>query len=128
MNEYIEANKNSWATLAQDHYETYKSILSKRETTLGRTQIEELGDISGKTLIHLQCNTGADTVSLARLGAKVTGVDLVPENIIYAQKLAADFGIDDARFIQSNVLEIMDIHKEKYDIVFTTEGVLLLAP
>ena len=59
------------------------------------------------------------------MGAKVTGVDLVPENIHYARKLAADLGIDDARFIESNVLEIMEKHHEKYDIVYTTEGVLI---
>jgi SAM-dependent methyltransferase len=124
MNEYIEANKRSWATIAQDHYRSFKQSLSTNETLLRQTQIQELGDLQDKSLIHLQCNTGADTISLARMGAKVTGVDLVPENIHYARKLAADFDIKDARFIESNVLKIMDIHDEKYDVVFTTEGVL----
>jgi SAM-dependent methyltransferase len=128
MNEYIEANKSSWATIAQEHYENFKAVLLANETTLSQTQIQELGDIAGKKLIHLQCNTGADTISLARLGASVTGVDLVPENIHYARRLAADCGIHDARFIESNVLEIMDKHDEKYDIVFTTEGVLCWLP
>jgi SAM-dependent methyltransferase len=128
VDEHIEANKQSWGTLAKDHYETFKTRLLANESTLSQTQIAELGDISGKTLIHLQCNTGADTLSLARMGAKVTGVDLVPENIHYARKLAADCGVDDARFIESNVLEIMDKHHEKYDIVFTTEGVLCWLP
>ena len=124
MNEYIEANKQSWATISQDHYETFKSYLLANESTIDQTQIQELGNIKGKKLIHLQCNTGADTISLARLGAKVTGVDLVPENIHYAKRLAADCGIKDARFIEANVLEIMEKHDEKYDIVYTTEGVL----
>jgi len=128
MNEYIEANKHSWATIAQEHYETFKSLLLANKSTLSQTQIQELGNIEGKKLIHLQCNTGADTISLARMGASVTGVDLVPENINYARKLAADCGIDDARFIESNVLEIMEKHGEKYDIVFTTEGVLCWLP
>ncbi|MBN1877991.1 MAG: class I SAM-dependent methyltransferase [Anaerolineae bacterium] len=128
MNEYIEANKQSWGMIAKDHYETFKARLLAHKTTLSQTQIQELGDIAGKRLIHLQCNTGADTISLARMGAKVTGVDLVPENIHYARKLAADCGIDDARFIESNVLEMIDKHHEKYDIVFTTEGVLCWLP
>jgi SAM-dependent methyltransferase len=128
MNEFIEANRRSWATIAQDHYERFKTVLTENETTLMQTQIRELGDISGASLIHLQCNTGADTVSLARLGARVTGVDLVPENVRYARMLAADFGIQDARFLESNVLEVMEIHQEKYDIVFTTEGVLCWLP
>ncbi len=128
MNPYIEANKKSWGRLAQAHYETFKARLLAHASTLSQTQIQELGNIEGKRLIHLQCNTGADTLSLARLGAKVTGVDLVPENIHYARKLAADLGIPDARFIESNVLAIMDKHHEKYDIVYTTEGVLCWLP
>ena len=125
MNEYIEANKQSWATIAKEHYETFRAILLANESTVSQTQLQELGELKGKTLIHLQCNTGADTISLARMGAKVTGVDLVPENIHYARKLAADLGINDARFIESNVLEIVEKHNEKYDIVYTTEGVLI---
>ena len=62
------------------------------------------------------------------MGAIVTGVDLVPENIHYAKKLAADCGIENARFIESNVLELIDKHDEKYDIVYTTEGVLCWLP
>lgn len=128
MNQYVEANKKSWGTLAQAHYETFKARLRANTSTLNQTQVQELGNIEGKSVIHLQCNTGADTLSLARMGAKVTGVDLVPENIHYARKLAADLGISDARFIESNVLDIMDKHHEKYDIVYTTEGVLCWLP
>ncbi len=126
--DYIEANKQSWGSIAQEHYETFHKRLAENASTLSPTQIAELGDIRGKSLIHLQCNTGADTVSLARMGACVTGVDLAPENIFYARKLAEDFGIHDARFIESNVLEIMEKHHEKYDVVFTTEGVLCWLP
>jgi SAM-dependent methyltransferase len=128
VNQYIEANKQSWATLASDHYEAFKKRLLAGDVLLNRTQIEELGNLEGKHLIHLQCNTGADTINLARMGAKVTGVDLVPENIRYARMLAEDCDIGDARFIESNVLEIMDTHHETYDIVFTTCGVLSWLP
>ncbi len=128
MNEHIEANKRSWATIAKDHYQTFRKSLAQKQSLLSEIQTRELGDINGKSLIHLQCNTGADTISLARMGAKVTGVDLVPENIYYAKKLAVDFDISDARFIESNVLEIMDSHHEQYDIVYTTEGVLFWLP
>jgi len=128
MNKFIEANKNSWAIIAEEHYKHFKKILSENESTLCRTQIQELGDIKGKTLIHLQCNTGADSISLARMGAEVTGVDLVPENIHFARKLSADFEIQNARYIEANVLEIMENHDERYDIVYTTEGVLCWLP
>jgi SAM-dependent methyltransferase len=98
------------------------------ENTLSATEREELGDVSGKKLIHLQCNTGADTLSLARMGATVTGVDLVPENVHYARRLATDLGIADARFLECNVLDLMDVHHETYDVVYTTEGVLSWLP
>jgi len=128
MDNYIEANKQSWATIAQDHYKTFKKKLTHEESTLSELQRKELGNISGKTLIHLQCNTGADTLSLARMGAHVTGVDLVPENIHYAKKLADDLGITDAEFIVSDVLKVMDKVKAQFDIVYTTEGVLCWLP
>ena len=128
MNEYIDANRNSWGRVAEDHYKAFKRFLSGNASTLSETVRTELGDIEGKKLIHLQCNTGADTISLARLGAIVTGVDLVPENVYYAERLADDFAIHDARFIESNVLEIMLKHDEKYDVVYTTEGALCWIP
>jgi SAM-dependent methyltransferase len=128
MNDYIEANKRAWATIAEDHYQTFYERLSRQESTLGPTVRRELGDVAGKKVIHLQCNTGADTLSLARLGAEVTGVDLVPENVHVARRLAADLGVTTARFIESNVLALAGSHHEKYDVVFTTEGVLCWLP
>lgn len=128
MDTYTEANKKSWGAIAEEHYDTFRKLLSENASTLSKIQREELGNIKGKSLIHLQCNTGADTISLGRMGAKVTGVDLAPENMHYARKLAVDFGFDDARFIESNVLELMNRHDEKYDIVYTTEGVLCWLP
>jgi SAM-dependent methyltransferase len=128
MDEFVEANRKAWGVIAEDHYHAYRAILARQPLTLNETEIEELGDIAGKRLIHLQCNTGADTLSLARLGAKVTGVDLVPENIFYARQLAADFAIGDARFIEANVLQLAEVHQEKYDIVYTTQGVLCWLP
>ena len=119
----IEANKVAWGTLAKAHYENYKQALGKEEILINRIIRDELGDVKGKKVIHLQCNTGADTLSLARMGAEVTGVDLVPENIYYANKLANDFNMN-ARFIESDIMKLKDIHHEKYDIVFTTEGVI----
>jgi len=128
INDYIDANRRSWGLVAEDHYNAFKARLSQSASLLNPVQHQELGDIRGKSLVHLQCNTGADTISLARMGATVTGVDLVPENIAYARRLAADFGISDARFIEANVLEVADRHDEVYDIVYTTEGVLCWLP
>nr|WP_281172336.1 class I SAM-dependent methyltransferase [Halonatronum saccharophilum] len=85
---------------------------------------KELGGISGKKVLHLQCNTGADTIMLAKMGADVTGVDLVPENIYYAKKLAEDLGVGNVDFIASDIMEFMDNHQGEYDIVFTSDGAI----
>jgi len=80
-------------------------------------------------VIHLQCNTGADTISLSRLGAReVIGIDLVPENIKFAKQLSSDLGISNTSFFESDILELKEKHDRKYDIVFTTEGVLIWLP
>ena len=55
-------------------------------------EIAALGDVTGKTLLHLQCHFGLDTLSWPRLGAKVTGVDFSPASIALARELAADVG------------------------------------
>jgi len=124
MNEILK-NKEAWSKLSKDHYEHFKVQLKERDNLLNEIIIRELGDIRGKSLIHLQCNTGADTISLARLGlSKVVGVDLSDENVYYASKLKDDFNMKNISFIESDVLKLSDIHKEKYDIVFTSEGVL----
>jgi len=68
----IEANKIAWGALAKDHYEHFKKLLQEKISLLRNVIENELGDISGKTIIHLHCNTGADTISLARKGAIVT--------------------------------------------------------
>jgi len=120
----IEANKKAWRLLSKDHYETFGQRLREKRTLLSGIIQRELGDVAGKTLIHLQCNTGADTLSLARMGASVTGVDLVADNIRYARQLAQDLGISGTTFIVSDLMEFMESHDRKYDIVFTSEGVI----
>ena len=124
----VAANRKAWGLLAQDHYQHFRRALSERRSLLNRIVTAELGDIAGRKLIHLQCNTGADTISLARLGATVTGVDLVPDNVKYARLLAADCGVDGARFIEADLMQFGEVHGEQYDIVFTSEGALCWLP
>lgn len=113
MNEHLEANRKSWGAIDREHYRTFKTVLAERESTFHKAEAQELGGLDGKSLVHLQCNIG---------------VDFTPENIHYARKLAADSGIPDARFIEANILEIMDRHDEKHDIVYSTDGVLCWLP
>ncbi|MFP4478649.1 MAG: class I SAM-dependent methyltransferase [Candidatus Izemoplasmatales bacterium] len=121
----IEKNKIAWSLLAKEHYNHFKKLLTERKSLINENILDELGNIEGKTMIHLQCNTGADTLSLARQGVKkIVGVDLSEENVFYANQLRDDFKLDHASFIASDVLVLNQIHQDKYDIVFTSEGVL----
>ncbi len=86
-------------------------------------EIAALGDVSDKTLLHLQCHFGLDTLSWARLGAQVTGVDFSPASIAFARELAADLGLE-ARFIESNVYQLPVRLGDEFDIVYTSRGVL----
>lgn len=122
--EEIEANKHAWGQLAQDHYHAYKKSLSEGKHRFNSHIESELGDLSGKNIIHLQCNTGADTILLARMGARVTGVDLVPDNILYARKLAEDSSISNADFMESDIMQLLEKHDGKYDVVFVSEGAI----
>jgi len=122
--EKIEANKAAWASISDDHFEHFREKLSQMDFRLNPIVEKELGDITGKKILHLQCNTGADSILLARKGAVVTGVDLVPENVSNARKLAEHFGIEQISFIESDVLKLPEVHEGQYDIVLTTDGVL----
>ena len=87
-------------------------------------EIAAVGDVRGKTLLHLQCHFGIDTLSWARLGARVTGADFSPVAIRLARELAADIGIVDASFVESNLYDLPDNLDGQFDVVYTSRGVL----
>lgn len=120
----IEANKKAWASVAKDHYDHFKKEFESNTYRFNPIILQELGDISGKKILHLQCNTGADSIYLAKLGAEVTGVDLVPENIYFAKTLAKDLNVNGVNFIESDIMTLMDHHQGAYDIVFTSDGAI----
>ena len=124
----IEINRIAWGQLSKAHYEHYKKAIQENRHSFSKIIEGELGCISGKTVIHLQCNTGADTVLLAQKGAIVTGVDLVPDNIFYAKKLSQDLGVKNIDFFESDIMKLKENHNKKYDMVFTSEGVLCWLP
>ncbi|HNG92665.1 MAG TPA: class I SAM-dependent methyltransferase [Acidobacteriota bacterium] len=93
-------------------------------TSLRPLEIEEVGDVEGKTLLHLQCHFGMDTLSWARRGAQVTGVDFSDKAIELARSLSAELGLN-ARFICSNVYDVPAVLNEQFDVVFTSYGVLV---
>jgi SAM-dependent methyltransferase len=130
MDDYMNTNKELWDKLAKLHYDSefydVKGFLEGKQT-LDPIEVEELPDLRGKSLLHLMCHFGMDTLSLKRLGATVTGVDFSSEAIELATSLAETAGID-ARFVCANVYDTAKVLKEQFDVVFTSGGVLVWLP
>lgn len=90
-------------------------------------ELELLGDLKGKRLVHLQCNAGQDTLCLARRGAEVVGVDLSDEAIAFARSLAAGAGIP-ARFEEAEVVSWLEGTDERFDLAFASYGATTWLP
>ncbi len=96
--------------------------------TLGPIESAEIGEVCGKRIAHLQCHFGLDTLSLARRGARMTGLDFSGEAIKAARRLAKEAGID-ATFVQGNVYDAPDLLKRgQWDLVYTTWGTIAWLP
>ncbi|MFL5640725.1 MAG: class I SAM-dependent methyltransferase [Chloroflexota bacterium] len=87
-------------------------------------EIELVGEVTGKSLLHLQCHFGIDTLSWARLGARVTGADISPSAVELARSLATELGFPDARFVESNLYDLPSALEGEFDVVYTSRGVL----
>lgn len=130
MKNYLEINKKSWnarldAHLKSDFYDV--DGFKKGKSSLNQIELDLLGDVAGKSILHLQCHFGQDTISLARLGAKATGVDLSDRSIASAKELAAETD-SDAKFVCSDVYSLPNVLNEKFDIVFTSYGTISWLP
>lgn len=91
-------------------------------------ELEELRDVTGKSLVHLQCHFGLDTISWARRGARVTGLDFSEPAVEAARQLAAETGVD-ADFVAADVYDASQaLHGRTYDIVYTGLGALNWLP
>ncbi len=126
LEKYFEANKQAWdrrTTIHKDSafYDVPSFINGK--TTLNEAELKALGDVQSKTLLHLQCHFGLDTLSWARKGALVTGIDFSEEAIKYGRQLSDDLNIE-AIFIACNVYDLPKHLNQQFDIVFTSYGVL----
>lgn len=130
MQDYMNANRDLWNEITPIHARSaFYDVegFKQGRNTLMSIEREELGDVSGKSLLHLQCHFGMDTLSWARLGASVTGIDFSEEAIALAQTLSQEVDIP-ARFIQTNIYDLPDVLDEQFDIVFTSYGALIWLP
>ena len=129
--EYMEANRKHWDEVTPIHVgsEFYDVAAFKAgHTKLRPVELEEVGDVRGKTLLHMQCHFGMDTMRWARdEGAIVTGVDFSEAAIEQARALASELNID-ARFVVSNVYDLPQNLDGQFDVVFTSYGVLTWLP
>ncbi|MGY0391761.1 class I SAM-dependent methyltransferase [Bizionia sp. KMM 8389] len=123
---YFETNRITWnqkvsvhATSGLYDMEAFK----EGKSSLMSYELDALGDVSGKTLLHLQCHFGQDTLSWSRAGAKCVGVDISDEGIKLANKLNTDLNLD-AEFICCNVLDTSKHITSQFDIVYTSYGVI----
>jgi len=130
MDEYLKKNRGHWDEMVPHHERSeFYDVDGFRAggCSLKSIELEELGDVSGKSLLHLQCHFGMDTLSWARLGASVTGIDFSDVAISLARRLSAETGIK-ADFICSNIYDLPNVLKEEFDIVYTSYGVLAWLP
>ncbi|MEE9555379.1 MAG: class I SAM-dependent methyltransferase [candidate division Zixibacteria bacterium] len=126
MNKYTKANLALWEGWTDinknsglyrlDEFKAGKNVLKSIE-------LDELPDVSGKSMLHLQCHFGMDTLSWARMGADITGIDFSPKAIALAKSLSEECSIP-ARFIRSELFDLPNVLDEEFDIVFTSYGVL----
>ncbi|MCL1599604.1 MAG: class I SAM-dependent methyltransferase [Actinomycetia bacterium] len=86
-----------------------------------------LGDVTGLTLVHPQCHIGTDTLSWAKLGATVTGIDFSPPALTAARDLARRLHID-ATFVESELYGVPDVVTEEFDVVYTGVGAVNWLP
>jgi SAM-dependent methyltransferase len=126
MNNYLDTNQqlwNAWTALHEtsDFYDLPGFKAGK--SSLRPIERAELTDVAGRSLLHLQCHFGLDTLSWARKGALVTGVDFSDQSIALAQSLSTDLAIP-ATFVCADVEHLPNVLSGQFEIVFSSYGVL----
>ena len=128
MDDALRDNRDLWdawarINAASDFYDVASFRDGRRPIRLRDYERDEIGPVEGRTLLHLQCHFGMDTLSWARLGAIATGVDFSEVAIAAARALAAEVGVP-ASFVVSNLYDLPDVLDGEFDIVYTSRGVL----
>jgi SAM-dependent methyltransferase len=129
MDPRVAANRALWDEWTPIHVrsEFYDVEGWKAGRPLYPFLLEEVGDVTGRDLLHLQCHFGLDTLSWARQGARVTGVDFSERAIEQARVLATETGLD-AIFVVADVLDLPAHLEGDFDVVFTSFGALNWLP
>ena len=140
LDQYFEANKDLWNQRTTVHKDSAFYDLAGFKAganVLTAIELNEIGDVKGRSLLHLQCHFGMDTMSFSRMGAKCTGVDLSDDAIKLAKEINEELKLD-AKFICCNVYDLLFENQraskapplegigeaEQFDIVFTSYGTI----
>ncbi|MEH6537900.1 MAG: class I SAM-dependent methyltransferase [Psychroserpens sp.] len=124
--DHFDVNRKTWNEKVKIHSksEMYDLEAFKRgKSSLMSYERNAIGDVKGKSLLHLQCHFGQDTLSWNRLGATCVGVDLSDEGIALAKSLNEELKLD-TEFVCCNVLDTSKYVQDTFDIVFTSYGVI----
>ncbi|MDX5320281.1 MAG: class I SAM-dependent methyltransferase [Bacteroidota bacterium] len=124
--DYLNINQNSWNTWADSNYASdfYRmEAFLKGENSLKEPELKLLGEVKGQRILHLQCHFGQDSLSLARMGAKVTGIDLSTRAIELAKNLNQQLGLD-AQFHCTDVYHTLDHVEGPFETVFSSWGTI----
>lgn len=126
MKNYLEINRSTWNNKVAVHVDSNfydNESFIKGKSTLNNIELELLGNVKDKSILHLQCHFGQDTMSLARMGAQVTGIDLSDKAIAKAQELNLQLGLN-SQYICCDVYETRQHTNELFDIVFSSYGTI----
>ena len=128
--DYVELNRHAWNMRTTYHVQSsfyHIKEFTKGESSPNAIELTLPGDIKGKSILHLQCHFGQDSLSLARMGAEVTGIDLSDKAIGEAKSLNNQLGLN-ATFICCNIYNLTQHLHKQFDIVFTSYGTINWLP
>lgn len=126
MQNYLDINRELWNAKVETHLKSdfyFVNEFLNGRTSLNSIELDLLGDVSGKKILHLQCHFGQDSISLSRMGAQVTGIDLSDKAIAAAKDLTEKCGTD-TQFLVSDVYDLPNVLHDQFDIVYTTYGTI----
>jgi len=129
-NTYFEANKELWNNKTDVHIDSEfydNASFLKGRNTLNPFELEYLGDLKGKKILHIQCHFGQDSISMARMGAQVTATDISDKAIQRAREFNEQCGTD-VTFIETDTYHINDLISDTFDIIIMTYGVICWLP
>ncbi|MEE8272682.1 MAG: class I SAM-dependent methyltransferase, partial [Alphaproteobacteria bacterium] len=129
---YFDANRRRWDEVVDIHLKSGSGAYRVADFRAGRDVLlpiesGEIGDVDGRSLLHLQCHFGLDTLGLARRGATVTGLDFAPRAIAAARALSAETGVP-GTFVEGNLYDAPALIDGRFDIVYVTWGAINWLP